>query len=140
MAEAALTVAEARVAALEAAGRAQDEKHRLEERAWAKAAERFADEAMGRVAAIAADRESLAGRLRDYEARARRSDLSAITGGAGGNAGALGGGGGVSTPAAVDAALDDFARRARRCDAIEAFWLAYASSVGVPIVGPRVPD
>lgn len=130
----ALALATARVAALEAAGRAQNERAALVEQAWQNAAARFAGEATDRVAAIAADRESLAGRLREYAARASRGAVSEASGGAGGNARSVPDGAGVSE---LDARLDEFARRARRCDAVEAFWQSYARSVGVEVIGSR---
>ena len=130
-AEAALALATARVAALEAAGRAQNERAALVEQAWQNAAARFAGEATDRVAAIAADRESLAGRLREYAARASRGAVSEAAGGAGGGDGA------APQPASAGQALDDYDRACRIDAEWLAYWQAYARSVGVEVIESR---
>lgn len=129
-AEDALTVANARVAALEAAGRAQERQAALTEQAWLNVTERLSKDADARIQAIYSDRDSLARRLFEYADRARSREVPGAAPGAGGDDAALGDGGSVST---VAAATDDLARRARRCDAVEAFWQSYAASVGVPV-------
>lgn len=118
------------IAAQEAAGRAQAEAAKQSEAAWQKAAERLVGETSARLAAVAADRDSLAQRLRAHAASTCACAVPETPAGPGGNDAALGDGGGVST---ADAALDEFARKARRCDAVEEFWQRYAEAVGVPV-------
>lgn len=128
---------EARLAAAEAAGRAQAQAAALSELAWQRAADRLSGETNARLQAIYSERDSLARRLFDYADRARAGQVPGAAGGAGGNVPALGDGSGISTP---DAALDDFRTRARKCDAVEAFWQSYAASVGVPVAGTSGPN
>lgn len=127
-AEDALAVATSRVAALEAAGRAQAEAVALMQAANDKAVTRLLGEKNAQIAAIDADRTSLAGRLHDAYARASRGPLREADPGPGGNAGT----GGVARGAEeVDAALDAYDRACRRDAERLNFWVGYATAVGV---------
>lgn len=128
-----IVVLESRLTAVEAAGRAQAEAARLSEQAWANVAERLyrgQGQTLDRLAAITADNVSLAGRLRDADARTRA--LSAAARGATGNAGAAGESAGPRAAAAVDAALDAYDTACRRDAERLAYWQALWSTLSPP--------
>lgn len=128
---------EARVAAVEAAGRAQAEAARLSEQAWQNVAERLYSgqgATMDRLAAITRDNVSLASRLRDYDASLRA--LSEVADGAPGNAGAPGESGG---PRAVDAALDAYDKSCQRDAERLAYWQALWTTIS-PSAGTNGPN
>lgn len=118
---------EARISLQAEAARQAEAEYRNREKSWQTAAERLVGEKQDTLAAIAADRDSLAVRLRDY-ARRRDGAVPAVAAGPGGSTPAVGSGGGVSE---TDAALDDFRTKARICGANERFWIDYATAVGV---------
>lgn len=125
---------EARVAAVEAAGRAQAEEARQSELAWQRAAERLVGETNARLDAVAADRESLARRLFEYADRARAGTLPGTPGGAGRGDGA------APLPGSPLPALDDYDRACRIDAEWLEFWVNYARTVGVPVAGTNGPN
>ena len=124
-----VTRLEARIALQAEAARQVEAQYRSSEKSWQRAAERLVDEKQNTLAAIAADRDSLARRLRDY---ARRSDgaVPAVAGGPGGGTGV------APVPSSADEALDRYDTSCRVDAEWLDFWQRYAATVGIKAATP----
>jgi len=111
-----LAIVRGDLASAKALGAAQNKRADAIQENWTKAVGGLTDATNAKLKAVAADRDSLASRLRDAELRARQ--VSSAAAGAGGNAGPTG------EPAAtggIDPALDAYDKACQR-DAIRLEW------------------
>lgn len=115
----------ARLETAEALGRAQADLADKTQTAWINVILGLVDDAHAKISAIAADRTSLAGRLRDYENRIRAGEVPGTAAGSGGGAGP------APQPGSADAAIDDYDRACRIDAEWLSFWQHYAEAVGV---------
>lgn len=129
-----LAAANAAVARLEAAGRAQAERTAIEQAANDKAVARLLEEKNATLAAIDADRVRLSDSLRDAYARASRGPVREADPGAIADAVAARIAG---RAAEIDAALDAYDRACRRDAERLGFWIEYAQRLGVEVSDPR---
>lgn len=120
-----ISVIKARLETAEALGRAQADLADKTQTAWINVTLGLVDDAHAKIAAIAADRTSLAGRLRDYENRLRAGEVPGTAAGPGGGADP------APQPGSADAALDDYDRACRIDAEWLSFWQHYAEAVGV---------